>query len=92
MNIHEYQAKRLLKEFGAPVSEGRAVLSAKEAEAAAKELPGPLYVGEGRKFTRAGAAKANSRKRLPARPAAFASPNPRARPPNLPSKCSAPRW
>ena len=44
MNIHEYQAKRLLKEFGAPVSEGRAVLSAKEAEAAAKELPGPLYV------------------------------------------------
>ncbi len=44
MNIHEYQAKRLLKEFGAPVSEGRAVLSAKDAEAAAKELPGPLYV------------------------------------------------
>ncbi len=44
MNIHEYQAKRLLKEFGAPVSEGRAVYQAKEAEAAAKELPGPLYV------------------------------------------------
>ena len=44
MNIHEYQAKRLLKEYGAPVSEGRAVLKANEAEAAAKELPGPLYV------------------------------------------------
>ncbi len=44
MNIHEYQAKRLLKEFGAPVSEGRAVFSAKDAESAAKELPGPLYV------------------------------------------------
>ncbi|WDI32441.1 ADP-forming succinate--CoA ligase subunit beta [Hyphococcus flavus] len=44
MNIHEYQAKRLLKEFGAPVSEGRAVLAANEAEKAAKELPGPLYV------------------------------------------------
>ncbi len=44
MNIHEYQAKRLLKEYGAPVSEGRAVLAANEAEAAAKELPGPLYV------------------------------------------------
>ncbi|WP_425410185.1 ADP-forming succinate--CoA ligase subunit beta [Hyphococcus sp.] len=44
MNIHEYQAKRLLKEYGAPVSEGRAVLAANEAEAAAKALPGPLYV------------------------------------------------
>ena len=44
MNIHEYQAKRLLKEFGAPVSEGRAVYKASEAEAAAKELPGPVYV------------------------------------------------
>ena len=44
MNIHEYQAKRLLKEYGAPVSEGRAVFKANEAEAAAKELPGPLYV------------------------------------------------
>ncbi len=44
MNIHEYQAKRLLKEYGAPVSDGRAVFKAKEAEAAAKELPGPVYV------------------------------------------------
>jgi len=44
MNIHEYQAKRLLKEFGAPVADGRAVLKANEAEAAAKELPGPVYV------------------------------------------------
>ncbi|MBI1365291.1 MAG: ADP-forming succinate--CoA ligase subunit beta [Alphaproteobacteria bacterium] len=44
MNIHEYQAKRILKDYGAPVSEGRAVVKASEAEAAAKELPGPLYV------------------------------------------------
>jgi succinyl-CoA synthetase beta subunit len=44
MNIHEYQAKRLLKEYGVPVSEGRPVFKANEAEAAAKELPGPLYV------------------------------------------------
>ncbi len=44
MNIHEYQAKRVLKEYGAPVAEGRAVMAANEAEAAAKELPGPLYV------------------------------------------------
>ncbi|MEZ5896813.1 MAG: ADP-forming succinate--CoA ligase subunit beta [Parvularculaceae bacterium] len=44
MNIHEYQAKELLKSFGAPVSAGVAILDAAEAEAAAKSLPGPLYV------------------------------------------------
>lgn len=44
MNIHEHQAKALLKTFGAPVAEGVAIFSADEAEAAAKKLPGPLYV------------------------------------------------
>jgi succinyl-CoA synthetase beta subunit len=44
MNIHEYQAKELLKSFGVSVSKGVAVLDAKDAEAAAKTLPGPLYV------------------------------------------------
>ena len=44
MNIHEYQAKALLKEFGAPVSRGIAVLKASDAEAAAKQLGGPLWV------------------------------------------------
>jgi succinyl-CoA synthetase beta subunit len=44
MNIHEYQAKALLKEFGVPVSNGRAVLEKGQAEAAAKELGGPLWV------------------------------------------------
>ena len=44
MNIHEYQAKALLKEFGVPVSNGRAVLEKSQAEAAAKELGGPLWV------------------------------------------------
>ncbi|RDE09610.1 ADP-forming succinate--CoA ligase subunit beta [Pelagibacterium lacus] len=44
MNIHEYQAKQLLKGYGAPVAEGVAILTADEAEAAAKSLPGPLYV------------------------------------------------
>lgn len=44
MNIHEYQAKALLKTFGAPVAEGVPIFSAAEAEAAAKQLPGPLYV------------------------------------------------
>ncbi len=44
MNIHEYQAKELLKSFGVPVSKGVAVLDAQDAEAAARSLPGPLYV------------------------------------------------
>lgn len=44
MNIHEYQAKALLREFGVPVSRGVPVLKASEAEAAAKELGGPVWV------------------------------------------------
>ncbi len=44
MNIHEYQGKALLKSFGAPVAEGVPVFKAGEAEAAARQLPGPLYV------------------------------------------------
>ena len=44
MNIHEYQAKQVLKGFGAPVAEGVAITSVDQAEAAARQLPGPLYV------------------------------------------------
>jgi succinyl-CoA synthetase beta subunit len=44
MNIHEYQAKALLGEFGAPISRGVAVLKAEDAEAAAKSLGGPIWV------------------------------------------------
>src|ERR671928_857503 len=44
MNIHEYQAKAVLKEFGVPVPRGKAIFSPDEAEAAARELGGPLWV------------------------------------------------
>jgi succinyl-CoA synthetase beta subunit len=44
MNIHEYQGKAVLKQFGVPVSKGVAITSADQAEAAARELPGPLWV------------------------------------------------
>jgi succinyl-CoA synthetase beta subunit len=44
MNIHEYQAKAVLRAFAAPVSDGRAAFNPDEAEAAAKELGGPLWV------------------------------------------------
>ena len=44
MNIHEYQAKALLHEFGVPISRGVPVLKPEEADAAAKQLPGPIWV------------------------------------------------
>ena len=44
MNIHEYQAKALLKAEGAPVALGVPILSADDVEAAIAALPGPLYV------------------------------------------------
>jgi succinyl-CoA synthetase beta subunit len=44
MNIHEYQAKALLRSYGAPVSDGRAVLRAEEAKTAAGEIDGPVWV------------------------------------------------
>ncbi|MDR3495862.1 MAG: ADP-forming succinate--CoA ligase subunit beta [Ancalomicrobiaceae bacterium] len=44
MNIHEYQAKAVLKDYGVPVSAGVPAFTVEEAVAAAKSLPGPLYV------------------------------------------------
>ena len=44
MNIHEYQAKALLRSYGAPVSDGRPVTRAEDAKTAAGELDGPLWV------------------------------------------------
>src|SRR6476661_7855820 len=44
MNIHEYQAKALLHEFGVPISRGEPVLKASDSDAAAKKLPGPVWV------------------------------------------------
>jgi succinyl-CoA synthetase beta subunit len=44
MNIHEYQAKAVLKEFGVPVPRGIPVLRAADAAAAAEELGGPIWV------------------------------------------------
>ncbi|MBL4626654.1 MAG: ADP-forming succinate--CoA ligase subunit beta [Roseicyclus sp.] len=44
MNIHEYQAKALLQQYGAPISDGRVVLKAEDAKTAAGEMDGPLWV------------------------------------------------
>ncbi len=44
MNIHEYQAKAVLRVFGVPVARGVPVLKAGDAAKAAKELGGPVWV------------------------------------------------
>jgi succinyl-CoA synthetase beta subunit len=44
MNIHEYQAKDLLRDYGAPVANGRIAATAREAAALAKELKGQVFV------------------------------------------------
>jgi succinyl-CoA synthetase beta subunit len=44
MNVHEYQAKQLLREFGVPVPEGRLATTPEEAEKAAKALGTPVVV------------------------------------------------
>ena len=44
MNIHEYQAKEVLRGFGAPVPKGKPAFTVEEAVAAAKALPGPVWV------------------------------------------------
>ncbi|QJP16540.1 ADP-forming succinate--CoA ligase subunit beta [Starkeya sp. ORNL1] len=44
MNIHEYQAKGVLREFGVPVPGGVAITDASEADAAAAKIAGPVWV------------------------------------------------
>jgi succinyl-CoA synthetase beta subunit len=44
MNVHEYQAKQLLKGYGVPVANGGAAFTPDEAVKAAQALPGPVWV------------------------------------------------
>jgi succinyl-CoA synthetase beta subunit len=44
MNIHEYQAKSLLGKYGVTVPRGTVAYTVKEAEDAAKDLGGPVWV------------------------------------------------
>ena len=44
MNIHEYQAKAVLREFGVPVPRGIAAMSVNDAVKAANDLGGPVWV------------------------------------------------
>ena len=40
MNIHEYQAKKILKEYGAPISKGIVIFKEKEIDKKLAELKG----------------------------------------------------
>jgi len=44
MNIHEYQAKELYRQYGVPTPNGFPAFSVSEAVEAAKKLPGPVWV------------------------------------------------
>jgi succinyl-CoA synthetase beta subunit len=44
MNIHEYQAKQILRDYGVKTPQGRAAFTVDEAVEAAKELGGDLWV------------------------------------------------
>lgn len=44
MNIHEYQAKELLRKFGATTLKGKVAFSPSEAQSVAKELGGSIWV------------------------------------------------
>ena len=44
MNIHEYQAKELYRQYGVPTGMGYPAFTADEAVAAAAKLPGPVWV------------------------------------------------
>ncbi len=44
MNIHEYQAKAVLREFGVPVPRGQPAFSVEEATKAAHDIDAPVFV------------------------------------------------
>jgi succinyl-CoA synthetase beta subunit len=44
MNVHEYQAKELLRGYGVPVAQGAPAFTVEEAVRAAEKLPGPVWV------------------------------------------------
>jgi succinyl-CoA synthetase beta subunit len=67
MNIHEYQAKEVLRGFGVPVPKGKAAFTVEEAVQAAQELGGPVWVVKPKSMPAAAARAAASRWSNPSR-------------------------
>ena len=91
MNIHEYQGKAVLKNFGVTVSAGAPAFTVEEAIAAAKSLPGPVYVVKSQ-IHAGGRGKGSSRNCRRTRRAVCVSRSPSMRSQPSPRKCSGARW
>jgi succinyl-CoA synthetase beta subunit len=91
MNIHEYQGKAVLKNFGVTVSAGAAAFTVEEAITAAKSLPGPVYVVKSQ-IHAGGRGKANSRNCRRTPRAACVSRNRSMKSRLSPGKCWGARW
>jgi len=74
MNIHEYQARQLLREYGVPVKPDFAVTAASEVEQKLGALPGPPWIVKAQAHTGGRGA----------RPAASSWPNQRTRRSSMP--------
>jgi succinyl-CoA synthetase beta subunit len=91
MNIHEYQAKALLRAAGAPVSDGRLVTRAEDAKTAAGQIDGPVWVVKAQ-IHAGGRGKGTFKEPDAGDKGASASPAPSRRPSRRPAGCwAAPR-
>ena len=65
MNIHEHQAKALLKTYGLPVAEGVAIFKRDRGRGRGEVAAGPALCGQDRRSMPAAAARASSRNWAP---------------------------
>ena len=86
MNVHEYQAKAILRDYGVPVPRGHAAFAPEEAVAVAKELGGPITVVKD-KFMLADAERVASKSARPVTKAACGSRNPWTMSGSSPTRC-----
>ena len=91
MNIHEYQAKALLRDYGAPVSDGRVVLKAEDAKPQQASLTARFGLSKPRS-TQVAAAKALSKKLMQAKRAVSAWPSRLRKLLKKPRRCWAAPW
>jgi succinyl-CoA synthetase beta subunit len=91
MNIHEYQAKALLKGYGAPVAEGVAILTPTRRKPPPKSLPGPLYVVKSQ-IHAGGRGKGKFKELGPDAKGGVRLASRSTKPRRMPGKCSATRW
>ena len=87
MNIHEYQAKSLLADYGVAVPRGHVAFTPEEAENAARDLGGPIWVVKSQ--IHAGGRGAGRFRTTPTGPAAFGSASRSTTSRKTPARCWA---